>query len=108
MVQKWLDEYGRFKTDIKKLWDALLRPTGRLVHRKPRYTRTTHAQHGYAVAPNRLKTTSVIALQLLGIILIMLALHARFDRDQRRRDDVAVIPRSCIARCNTYPAPLAS
>lgn len=40
---------------------TLLRTTGRLVHRKPRYTRTTYSQHGYAVAPNRLKTTLVTA-----------------------------------------------
>ena len=40
---------------------ALLRTTGRLVQRKPRYTRTTYAQHGYAVAPNRLKPTRVTA-----------------------------------------------
>ena len=40
---------------------ALLRTTGRLVQRKPRYTRTTYSHHGYAVAPNRLKTTMVTA-----------------------------------------------
>lgn len=34
---------------------TLLRTTGQLVHRKPRYTRTTYAQHGYVVAPNRLR-----------------------------------------------------
>jgi putative transposase len=32
-----------------------LRTTGQLVRRKPRYTRTTYAQHGYAVAPNRVR-----------------------------------------------------
>ncbi len=40
---------------------TLLRTTGRLVKRKPRYTRTTYSQHGYAVAPNRLKTMTVTA-----------------------------------------------
>lgn len=40
---------------------ALLRTTGRLVKRKRRYTRTTYSRHGYAVAPNRLKTMTVTA-----------------------------------------------
>ena len=40
---------------------TLLRSTGRLVQRKPRYTRTTYSHHGYAVAPNRLKTMPVTA-----------------------------------------------
>lgn len=40
---------------------AILRTTGRLVRRKPRYTRTTYSRHGYAVAPNRLKTMTVTA-----------------------------------------------
>lgn len=40
---------------------TLLRTTGRLVIRKPRFTRTTYSQHGYAVAPNVLKTTTVTA-----------------------------------------------
>jgi len=40
---------------------ALLGATGRLVKRKPRYTRTTSSHHGYAVAPNRLKPTTVTA-----------------------------------------------
>ena len=46
---------------------ALLRTTGRLVTRKPRYTPMTYAHHGYAVAPNRLKTTIVTApRQIVG------------------------------------------
>lgn len=40
---------------------TLLRTTGRLVQRKPRFTRTTYSHHGYAVAPNVLKTTTVTA-----------------------------------------------
>lgn len=40
---------------------AILRTTGRLVKRKLRYTRTTYSRHGYAVAPNLLKTTTVTA-----------------------------------------------
>jgi len=38
-----------------------LRETGRLVKRKRRATQTTYARHGYAVAPNRLKTVTVTA-----------------------------------------------
>lgn len=34
---------------------TFLRTTGQLVRRKPRFTRTTYAQHGYVVAPNRLR-----------------------------------------------------
>ncbi|MGV3708816.1 MAG: IS3 family transposase [Gemmatimonas sp.] len=34
---------------------AWLRATGQLVARKPRFTRTTYAQHGYVVAPNRVR-----------------------------------------------------
>ena len=40
---------------------TLLRTTGRLVQRKPRFTRTTYSDHGYAVAPNVLKTLTVTA-----------------------------------------------
>lgn len=40
---------------------TLLRTTGRLVKRKPRFTRTTYSHHGYVVAPNVLKTTTVTA-----------------------------------------------
>jgi putative transposase len=38
-----------------------LRESGRLVKRKRRGTQTTYARHGYAVAPNRLKTLTVTA-----------------------------------------------
>jgi putative transposase len=38
-----------------------LRERGRLVKRKRRATQTTYARHGYAVAPNRLKTLTVTA-----------------------------------------------
>lgn len=38
-----------------------LRETSRLVKRKRRGTQTTYAKHGYAVAPNRLKTMTVTA-----------------------------------------------
>jgi putative transposase len=38
-----------------------LRETGRLVPRKRRGTHTTYSRHGYAVAPNRLKTMTVTA-----------------------------------------------
>lgn len=40
---------------------AWLRASDRLVKRKRRGTRTTYARHGYAVAPNRLKTMRVTA-----------------------------------------------
>lgn len=36
-----------------------LRESGRLVKRKRRATQTTYSRHGYAVAPNRLKTLTV-------------------------------------------------
>lgn len=38
-----------------------LRDSGRLVKRKRRATQTTYSRHGYAVAPNRLKTLTVTA-----------------------------------------------
>ena len=38
-----------------------LRESGRLVKRKRRATQTTYSRHGYAVAPNRLKTLTVTA-----------------------------------------------
>lgn len=38
-----------------------LRDAGRLVKRKRRGTQTTYSRHGYAVAPNRLKTITVTA-----------------------------------------------
>lgn len=40
---------------------TLLRGSDRLVKRKRRGTHTTYARHGYAVAPNRLKTLTVTA-----------------------------------------------
>jgi len=40
---------------------TVLRETGRLVKRKRRGTQTTYSQHGYAVAPNVLKTMTVTA-----------------------------------------------
>jgi putative transposase len=38
---------------------TVLRTTGQLVARKRRATQTTYAKHGYAVAPNHLKTLTV-------------------------------------------------
>lgn len=40
---------------------TLLRGKGRLVKRKKKYCRTTYSGHGYAVAPNRLRTMDVTA-----------------------------------------------
>lgn len=40
---------------------SYLRASGRLVKRKRRGTHTTYSRHGYAVAPNRLKTMTVTA-----------------------------------------------
>jgi transposase InsO family protein len=40
---------------------TVLRETGRLVKRKRRATQTTYSRHGYAVAPNVLKTMTVAA-----------------------------------------------
>lgn len=40
---------------------TMLRMTDRLVKRKRRSTRTTYSHHGYAVAPNQLKTMTVAA-----------------------------------------------
>ena len=42
---------------------TLLRETDRLVKRKRRGTHTTYSRHGYAVAPNHLKTLTVTAPQ---------------------------------------------
>lgn len=40
---------------------ALLRRTSRLVEPKKSFAKTTYSQHGYAIAPNRIKTMKVTA-----------------------------------------------
>ena len=53
-------EKGGLSVGRDKLF-TLLRSKGQLVKRKKRATRTTYSQHGYAVAPNRLKGRVVTA-----------------------------------------------
>lgn len=52
-LQRHLCDAGvRIGRDALFTW---LRTTGQLVRRKPRFTRTTYARHGYVVAPNRVR-----------------------------------------------------